>query len=99
MYRLIRTARVKAGHPEAWTWNKAGPPLINKKYPGHSFETYVEQFGTLGTYYWTATFKDLQDLETFFQKLEADPEYLAWAQKGLDYFVEGTFHDTLMGND
>jgi antibiotic biosynthesis monooxygenase (ABM) superfamily enzyme len=97
MYRALRTARIKAGkEAEALRWAAAFPKLVNEKYPGHNAEVYIQAFGALDILYWTATYTDLADLESWEKAIGDDPAYLALVAKTADYIVEGTQQLTLV---
>ena len=99
MFKFQRSGRVKNGKIlEAITWTKEITEYINAKYSEVSLQAYSEVFCDLHTIYWWADYNDLATLESIFTQLKSDEGYWAIVSKGLEWFIEGSFHDKLMSS-
>ena len=99
MFRFQRSGRVKNDKMlEATKWAKEITEYINTKYSQVSLQAYSEMFCDLHTITWYADYKDLATLESVFTQLKSDEGYWAIVIKGLEWFIEGSFRDTLMSS-
>ena len=99
MYRYQRIGRVKNDKKsEAITWAKEIAEYINTKCSQVSVQVYAEVFGDLHIIYWHADYKDLATIEIVLAQFMGDQEYWTLVNKGMEFFIEGSFRDTLLGS-
>ena len=97
MYRFTRTARIKDGKgPEARQWAKTWITYMNEKYPGNNWEAGFEVFGTVNTVHFTGTLAELTDWDPLMAKYSADTTWQALSDKHVEYYIDGSMHDTLI---
>ena len=96
MIRFWRSGQTKNGKfLDGVRFAKEVAEYINAKYAPVSVQVYTELFGDLNTIYWYADYKDLATIESINAQLLADQGYWAIVSKGTEWFIEGSFHDTL----
>ena len=98
MLRFYRTGRVKNGKNlfiEAVQWAKEVAGYLNGTY-SLSMQVYSEIFGDFGSIYWYVDYKDLATADAVGGKLMSDQKYWAMVNKGMELFIDGTFHDKIM---
>jgi hypothetical protein len=71
---------------------------INNKYPVASVQVYSEVFEDFNNVYWYSDYEDLATIERFRSQLRSDQGYWAIVFKGMEYFTEKSFRDTLMSS-
>lgn len=98
MYRFVRSARVKGSFTDAVKWAKETAEYINSKYSPPKLSVYTGMFGDVNTVFWEASRNDLASIQSVFEKLAADPGYLALVSKATGLFIEGSVHDSVMGS-
>ncbi len=99
MVRFQRVGRAKNDKfLEAIQWAKEVSEYINTKYSPVSIQVYAEMLGDLHTIYWHGDYKDFAAVESILAQLMSDQGYWAIVNKGVGWFIEGSFHDTLMGS-
>jgi len=99
MIRFQRSGKVKNGKLlDGIQFAKEIAEYIHSQHPVVSVQVYMEQFGNFGTIHWHTDYKDLATLESVTTKLLADQKYLAIASKGIEFFIDGGFHDCLISS-
>ena len=99
MFRFQRSGRTKNGKLlEGVRFAKEVAEYINTKYGPGLIHVYTEAFGELNTIYWYADYENLATIESINMQLLADQGYWAIVNKGTEWFIEGSFHDTLMSS-
>jgi len=97
MFRFQRSGRAKNGKVlEAIKWAKEIAEYINSKYSQASFQVYIQVFGDIHAVYWCMDYKDLATYESIRAQLLSDEGYWAFVGKGMEWFIEGSFQDTLL---
>ncbi len=97
MFRSQMSGQAKSDKlDEAIQFAKEVTEYINSKYAPLSIQAYSGIVDDDNTIYWYSDYKDLSTIESFRAKLRSDQEYWALVFKGLDCFVERSFHETLM---
>ena len=96
MYRFIRTATVKnsAYTPQAMGFATELTGWMNKKYDVNLIVG-TELFGELRIH-WHFDTPNLATIDEFNNRLIVDKEYWTWLEKGREYWVEGSVHDTIV---
>ncbi len=96
MVRLQRVARARGGKiMEAVQFAKEVAGHLNAKY-GVTIQVYAELFGEVNRVFWDVDFKDLAAFEALNAQLLADQAYWGIVRQGVDLFIEGSIHDTVM---
>jgi len=99
MIRFWRSGQTKNGKLlDGVRFAKEVAEYINAKYAPVSVQVYTELFGDLNTIYWYADYQDLATIESINARLLADQGYWAIVSKGTEWFIEGSFHDTLISS-
>lgn len=99
MYRFQRSGQVKNGKLlEAIKWAKEITEFINTKYSQVSLQAYTGIFGDPHTVYWYSDYKDLATLESVLAQLTSDQDYSAIINKGVEFFIDGSFQEKLMSS-
>jgi len=99
MFRFQTSGQAKNDKlPEAIQFAKEVAEYINSKYPPVSVQVYSEVVEDFNNIYWSSDYKDLAAIENFRAQLRLDPGYWAIVFKGMEYFTERSFHDTLMSS-
>ena len=99
MFRFQTSGRAKDDKvPEAIQFAKEVAKYINSKYPPVSVQVYSEVVEDSNNIHWYLDYKDPRAIENFRGQLRRDQGYWAIIFKGMDYFIEKSFHDTLMSS-
>ena len=77
-------------------WAKEIAEYLNTKYAAVSCQVYTEVLGDLRVIYWYADYKDLATVESVLTQIMSDQGYWALVNKGVEFFIDGSFKDKLM---
>jgi hypothetical protein len=96
MIKYIRSARIAPGKaPEAVAFAKEIADYVNKLL-GTNFEVYVQFGGAVGTLSWIGDYDDMAGMEVATNKLNSDKGYAIKARENTDFWIVGSFHDTIL---
>ena len=99
MYKFTRSGKIKGGSfPDAVRWAKEIAEYVTSKHSPVKVHVYTGMFGDLNTIFWEIEHKDLASIESLSAKLVADQGYWAVVGKANGLFIDGTFHDSVMGS-
>ena len=99
MIRFQRSGKTKSGKLlDGIRFAKEIAEYINAKYAPVSVQVYTELFGNVDTIHWYVDYKDLATVESINTKLLADQGYWAIVNKGMEFFVDGSFRDCLISS-
>jgi len=97
MFRSQTSGRAKNDKlPEAVQFAREVAEYINSRYKPVSVQVYCEVVEDFSNIYWYSDYKDLATIENFRARLRLDQGYWAMVFKGIEYFVERSFRETLM---
>ena len=98
MFRFLTFGQAKNDKQvEAIQFAKEVADYINSKYKPVSVQVYSEVFEDLNNIYWYSDYKEfIATIERLRAQLRSDKGYWAIVFKGMDYFMERSFHETLM---
>ena len=96
MIRWVRSGRAKAGKmSQAVEWAREIAEYINKKY-GLSVGAFANEFGEIDTIRWFVDYANLESVEKLRSELILDREYLKKISPVAEFFIEGSFYDTVL---
>ena len=96
MYRLMRSAKIKAGAPmEVVLVAQEIADYVNEKYPEQNTRVYTPVFSELGKVIWFTEVENLASAEELQGKLRADSDYVAIVSKLAGKLIEGSGRDEL----
>ncbi len=99
MIRFQRSGKTKPGKfLDGIRFAKEIAEYCNATYAPISVQVYAELFGNVDTIHWHIDYKDLTTIEGVNTKLLTDQGYWAIVNKGMEFFVEGSFHDCLISS-
>jgi hypothetical protein len=97
MFRYQTSGRAKNDKlPEAIQFAKEVAQYINGRYPSFSVHVYSEIVEDFNNIYWCSDQEDIATIEKFRAQLRSDQGYWSMVFNAMEYFTEGSFHDTLM---
>lgn len=95
MIRFQRTMKIRRGK-QSTQWAKALNDYVINVHGKPQIELFRLRFGNISTIYFIADFDDLPALESWQQKLGADPGYRLLVKKAFDIVIDGTIEDTIL---
>jgi hypothetical protein len=97
MIKILRSSRIRGGKvAEATQHAKAVASYVNQRFAPTNVQVFVEIFGDAGTLYWITDVESVAAMEDLDNQLNAGPEFQRLLAEGFSFFVEGSFHDTLL---
>lgn len=97
MFVIVRSISVETGKNEdARKWAIEATNFLNKNYPGHNVQTYVEWFGSVGALHWSGDYENLAAWENLWSTLSGDTAWAELLEKSLGYFVAGSLSDLVV---
>ena len=97
MIRFERSGRIARGKDlVAIEWAKEITVYLNGKYPDANLQVFSHRFGVIDTLAWQADFDSLASLDNYQRTLNSDEGFWERLGKGTEFFVEGSFFDTVI---
>ena len=96
MIKMVRTAQTRSGRfGEALTLSNKVTAHVNTLGPNHPMQSCTLIGGSINSLAWIMDFDDLNDMQQFQSKMDADPEFLEQIRELSTYFVDGSVHEQL----
>ncbi|HEU0297105.1 MAG TPA: hypothetical protein VFR47_30475 [Anaerolineales bacterium] len=96
MIRFQRSGRIARGKDlQAIEWSKEVTAYLNGKFSEANLQVFSHRFGDIDTLAWQADFDSLASLDSYQRAINGDKEFWERLGKSTEFFVEGSFFDTV----
>lgn len=96
MIRFQRSGRIARGKDlQAIEWSKEMTAYLNGKFSEANLQVFSHRFGDIDTLAWQADFDNLASLDSYQRAINGDKEFWERLGKSTEFFVEGSFFDTV----
>ena len=97
MIRFERSCRIARGKDLVTIeWAKEITAYLNGKYPDTNLQVFSHRFGVIDTLAWQADFDSLASLDSYQRALNGDEGFWERLGKSTEFFIEGSFFDTVL---
>ena len=96
MIRFQRSGRIARGKDlQAIEWSKEVTTYLNGKFSEANLLVFSHRFGDIDTLAWQADFDGLASLDSYQRAINADKGFWELLSKATEFFIEGSFFDTV----
>jgi len=96
MIRFQRSGRIARGKDlQATEWSKEVTAYLNSKFSDANLQVFSQRFGDIDTLAWQADFDSLASLDNYQRAINGDEGFWERLGKSTEFFVEGSFFDTV----